>query len=180
MSEIIEKVTAFIIQPSSAGDQLLLFQHPSAGIQIPAGTITLDESPTEAVLREAAEETGLEDLSIQRYLGASTEQPATGSHWITQMTQVFSRPDPDSFAWAQLPRGLTVKRRQQTPLYSHITYLEYDQVPQPQFITYQIMGWVPNSALAASARRHFFRLRYAGISLEQWEVSTDHHRFTLF
>ena len=69
VSEIItEKVIAYITD----GDSLLVFSHPhhpEAGIQVPAGTVEEGESPEEAVLREAREETGLDGLKIQAYLG---------------------------------------------------------------------------------------------------------------
>lgn len=63
-----EKVIAYITH----SDRLLVFSHPhhsEAGIQVPAGTIEMGESPQEAVLREAQEETGLIGLEIQSYLG---------------------------------------------------------------------------------------------------------------
>jgi 8-oxo-dGTP diphosphatase len=65
---MIRKVVAYITQ----GDKLLVFSHPhhpDAGIQVPAGTVEEGESPREAVLREAREETGLDDLEIRSYLG---------------------------------------------------------------------------------------------------------------
>ena len=52
--------------------RLLLFRHvysPEAGIQVPAGTIEAGESPEEAVLREAFEETGVSDLTLDCFLG---------------------------------------------------------------------------------------------------------------
>ena len=65
---MIEKVIAYI----TSGDRLLVFrhtQHPEAGIQVPAGTVEGGELPEEAVLREAHEETGLDNLVIRSYLG---------------------------------------------------------------------------------------------------------------
>jgi 8-oxo-dGTP diphosphatase len=53
-------------------DRLLVFSHPRvphAGIQVPAGTIEQGETPAVAALREAREETGLDDLRLVRYLG---------------------------------------------------------------------------------------------------------------
>ncbi len=38
-----EKVTAFVTRMSPRGMEVLLFQHPSAGIQVPAGTVEADE-----------------------------------------------------------------------------------------------------------------------------------------
>ncbi len=66
---ITEKALAYVTH----GDKLLVFRHtdyPEAGIQVPRGTIDEGESPEEAVLREAQEETGLEGLEIRAYLGA--------------------------------------------------------------------------------------------------------------
>lgn len=62
------KAFAYITQ----GNDLLVFEHegaPEAGIQVPAGSIEAGESPEEAALREAKEETGLQKLSIVRFLG---------------------------------------------------------------------------------------------------------------
>jgi len=73
---MIHKVTALITRPSPAGPELLLFQHPYAGVQIPAGTVEDGETPAPAALREAAEETrlALADLSLCRYLGSEDER----------------------------------------------------------------------------------------------------------
>ncbi len=65
---IVEKVYAYI----TCEGHLLVFRHthhPEAGIQVPGGTIEGEEAPHEAVLREAREETGLEELEINAYLG---------------------------------------------------------------------------------------------------------------
>jgi 8-oxo-dGTP diphosphatase len=65
---MVHKVVAYITQ----GDKLLVFSHPyhpEAGIQVPAGTVEEGEPPREAVLREAQEETGLDDLEMRSYLG---------------------------------------------------------------------------------------------------------------
>ncbi len=68
----VEKVAAFVTRDSRPGDansrELLVFQHsnPLAGIQIPAGTVEIGESPLDAVLREVTEETGLQTICIAR------------------------------------------------------------------------------------------------------------------
>lgn len=54
------------------GQALLVFRHvdyPKAGIQVPAGTIEDSETPEDAALREAREETGLARLAIVAFLG---------------------------------------------------------------------------------------------------------------
>ena len=51
-------------------NRLLVFEHVNsdAGIQVPAGTVEADEAPELAVMREASEETGLTDLTLQSKL----------------------------------------------------------------------------------------------------------------
>ena len=64
----IPKAFAYVIREG----RLLVFRHadaPEAGIQVPAGTIDANETPEQAVLREAHEETGLEGLRIVKKLG---------------------------------------------------------------------------------------------------------------
>ena len=63
-----QKVFAYITH----NHHLLVFNHPfspEAGIQVPAGTIEEGEHPEAAVLREAFEETGLTDLTLDCFLG---------------------------------------------------------------------------------------------------------------
>jgi 8-oxo-dGTP pyrophosphatase MutT (NUDIX family) len=55
--------------------RLLIFRHvdfPEAGIQVPGGSVEPDEEWDAAVLREAAEETGLLGLRLVRLLGETS------------------------------------------------------------------------------------------------------------
>ncbi len=68
----VEKVIAYIVR----GDRFVVFLHEDdadplleSGLQVPAGTVEAGETPAEAALREASEETGLAGLRIVRYLG---------------------------------------------------------------------------------------------------------------
>ncbi len=54
------------------GSRLLVFEHvnaPEAGIQVPGGSLEDGEDPAAGVLREAYEETGLENLTLVGFLG---------------------------------------------------------------------------------------------------------------
>jgi 8-oxo-dGTP diphosphatase len=58
----VSKVVACITRSFKDGTQLLVFEHrdfPDAGVQVPAGTVQLDESVTTALLREVQEGSGL-------------------------------------------------------------------------------------------------------------------------
>jgi 8-oxo-dGTP pyrophosphatase MutT (NUDIX family) len=70
MDHILVRRKAFAYITSST--RLLVFTHPNhaeAGIQVPAGTVEQGETPDAAVLREAAEETGLSGLRLNRWIG---------------------------------------------------------------------------------------------------------------
>jgi 8-oxo-dGTP pyrophosphatase MutT (NUDIX family) len=62
MTGVIYKVFAY----TTNQNRLLVFRHrdfPKAGIQVPAGTVQINEELPAAVLREAYEETGLQGYS---------------------------------------------------------------------------------------------------------------------
>ncbi len=72
MESKVKKVVAYITRKRNGKMQLLVFTHPNspeAGLQVPAGTIEEGEEPQAAVLREAIEETGLENLQVVQKLG---------------------------------------------------------------------------------------------------------------
>jgi 8-oxo-dGTP pyrophosphatase MutT (NUDIX family) len=179
MSNAIQKVTAFVTRPTTEGLELLLLEHPYAGIQIPAGTVE-DESPEEAVLREVAEETGVGSATICRNLGSATGSLPEGQRIILVPTKVYARPDLTSFDWAYLRKGIQVTVNRQENGFSQITYQEPDRVPEPSFITMSITGWVPDGVLADAWERHFYQLEYASPSRERWTAFSDNHTFTLF
>ncbi len=69
-----QKAFAYITRRAGAEREILLLahpDHPEAGIQVPAGTMTDGEPVLAAVLREASEETGLRDLTVTRLLGTA-------------------------------------------------------------------------------------------------------------
>jgi 8-oxo-dGTP pyrophosphatase MutT (NUDIX family) len=128
MSVVAERALAYITQ----GDRLLVFRHtqfPEAGIQVPAGTIEASESPREAVLREASEESGLKDLEIRSVLGTRDldlapygrdglqrchffhlilrgEAPATWLHYEMDPSDGSPAPIEFEFFWVKFPDGV--------------------------------------------------------------------------
>lgn len=72
--EELHKAYAYVVRERAGRTELLVFRHPDpeAGVQVPKGTIRPHEAPAEALLRELAEESGieLEQLGLVRMLRA--------------------------------------------------------------------------------------------------------------
>lgn len=65
---IVDKVVAYI----TSGNRLMVFRHvhyPEAGVQVPAGTKGVNETPLKAAFREAREESDLQQLTLVSFLG---------------------------------------------------------------------------------------------------------------
>jgi len=174
----IHKVAVFITRHNDT--ELLVFEHPYAGIQIPAGTVEEGETPTQAAVREAAEETGLRDFTTRAYLGLHTTYLPDDQRMIARATKAYARPDTTSFDWVELRRGIQVSAHRRTQGFTQITYQEMDDTLHPQYVTFHITAWAPDNALADTIQRHFFHLAFRGESPARWNVQTDHHTFVLF
>ncbi len=75
------KACACVVRRDNESHKLLAFEHPSAGKQLPKGTVEADETFEEAALRELEEESGLKLNRIgckvgvlQRYVGGGPEE----------------------------------------------------------------------------------------------------------
>jgi 8-oxo-dGTP pyrophosphatase MutT (NUDIX family) len=76
----VPRAFACVIRERAGGRDLLVFDHPEEGTQIPKGRIDRGESTMEAAARELVEESGL-DLEPYRYIGylhRSFDHPGTG------------------------------------------------------------------------------------------------------
>jgi 8-oxo-dGTP pyrophosphatase MutT (NUDIX family) len=181
MTAPIEKVTAFVTRTVNGRRELLLFQHPSAGIQIPAGTVEPGELPAAAAIRETHEETGLRDVAIDQYLGVREVVLPDTRRMIHQATGVYARPDLMSFNWIQLGRGLIVTVERQSGDFTQISHQEWERQAEPAYVSYQITGWVPSAVLTQLHRRHFFTLTTTDATPERWQHTAEQVlRFTLF
>jgi len=155
-----DKVVAYITR----GDKLLVFshpRHPEAGIQAPAGTIEKDESPDEAVIREAREETGLRQLEMRSFLGVREhdlspygiaeviqryfyhlecrqETPITWRHYENDPSDGSPAPIEFEFFWVKLPDEVPELSGGQGELLSKLTAISHqDTAPLP--FTFQPM-----------------------------------------
>jgi 8-oxo-dGTP pyrophosphatase MutT (NUDIX family) len=90
LNQVIEKACACVVQRG----RVLVFRHPhsSAGVQLPKGTIEPGEVPAAAVVRELAEESGLnlsappKLIAEMKFTGsrnkAFPEKPPTQQRWF--------------------------------------------------------------------------------------------------
>ncbi len=174
MSKSIEKVTAFITQKRNEVNALLVFKHPTAGIQIPAGTVEEGEDIETAVKREVYEETGLQHVKIEKYLGCIENELDEQERIITETTNVYIKPDLNAIPYRdKLTRGLTVEHHSTGKDFTHISYFEYDKFPNPSYVAYNITGWVPNTNLSKQKTRHFFLLSTTEETEDMWELKSD-------
>ena len=172
----IEKVSAFITQERHGVKSLLVFKHPTAGVQIPAGSVEPDENPETAAIRETYEETGLQQVKIEQYLGCMENELDAHQRIITNTTKVYIKPDLNAVPYKEkLTRGLTVDFHANHSDFTHISYIEYefDELFKPKCIDYIIDGWVPNANISAQKSRHFFSLSTDEKTADTWELKSD-------
>jgi ADP-ribose pyrophosphatase YjhB (NUDIX family) len=181
MNCIAHKVTALIVREAPAGRQVLLFRHPSAGVQVPAGTVEEGEDLEAAALREGQEESGVRDLRVVRRLATlETVLPGAGAV-MGRTATVYSRPDVGSWDWARVQRGLYVEVLRREGEWVQIDFREANRFPDPEYDTFRIVGWVPAEVICPTVHRHFYLLvPTAATPSAEWAVEIDYHVFRPF
>ena len=104
---LVWKLCACVVREGADGPELLVFDHPRAGTQIPKGTLEEGESHQVGVLRELAEETGVTDVEIVRSVGTWNRQATVGGQQEKHTWEVFElRPTaPLEDEWIHLAEG---------------------------------------------------------------------------
>lgn len=97
MKNYVQKVCPVILRQQDESWQILAFRHPKAGTQLMKGTVEEEERPEEAVLRELAEESGIDSAKIVQKIGELGLQK-TRQHWHLFLCQpALAAPDQWSF-----------------------------------------------------------------------------------
>lgn len=158
---VIRKVTAFLTRRGRS--EILLFRHPHAGVQIPAGTVETGEHPDDAVLREAREETGLE-VRAARYLGTCDNELADHQR-ITACRTVLRRDAADGAEGLdELSLGTTLPLLEERDGFGRVTYERWrDGRPVP------MDGWIPLDELWRVRQRHFYHIEHEAPTPDAWE-----------
>jgi len=176
------KVIAFITRDVGVGHELLVFQHPTAGIQLPAGTVEPQETPESAVLREVAEETGLTEIAFVELLDTMTQPLDPDERMILRSAVLQASPGDGG----TLHKGIVLMRGQTVRVIGDDG--AYDRVTYPQYLkdgdTFQVVssktGWLPHRFLTANVQRYLFHLTLNESPPNRWSVDADGHKFSLF
>lgn len=169
-SQIMRKVTGFVTRKRvNQMTELLVFQHPTAGVQLPAGTVEQGESWTHAVLREVAEETGLTEVCLVGILGSTDRILANGARAVMQPTTLLSGPRTDAtpLNWT-LGRGSPCRLVSEADDFAEVVYEETNLNVIPNKVRIRLSGWVPTNVLTERVERHFYHLELTGTAPERW------------
>jgi len=181
MADYLEKVTIFITRNIQNRTELLLIEHPHAGIQIPAGTVEENETPETAAIREMQEETGIQEVNEIQPLGTKTSCLEDNQKIVCLTTPVYSRPKLTSSTWATLRRGFQVQLIKETASgFNQVKYEEFDQAISPKYVTLSIVGWVPENTLSNWIKRYFYITNLTISTPDTWKQQADYHSFKLF
>lgn len=179
METTFHKVTSFVtrVQHPGAPPDLLVFRHPRAGVQLPAGSVEPGERCEVAARREVEEETALAGARLIGKLGEhDLHLPETDAIMSAAASLT-------GWSWAQIPRGfwVTVDPTLGDASRSYIRYREFAERPQPPDRGFEVAGWVPRTALSRHVVRHFYHLHFDGVSPAQpWEARSDGFVFRPF
>lgn len=174
--DVVGKATAMITR--SDGRELLVFRHPTAGIQLPGGTMEDGETPEMTLRREVREETGLAQVTIQALLDADDYTLAAGNFMLLQPYALLTAPDGGA-SGVRLTKGYPVFELERAGDFVRVCheFNERDGALHPDLTK---AGWLPKGLLTTRVRRHLFHLTPDEPTLERWSVDTDGRTFALF
>jgi 8-oxo-dGTP pyrophosphatase MutT (NUDIX family) len=178
----VEKVSAFVTKDGDLGPELLVFRHPLAGIQVPAGTVEFGETAEEAVVREVAEESGIKQTKILSRLAELIEPLPDGQKVVRRMTKIFDSPENDasSAGGFGLSRGNPVYVTGEVGDFSAIVCESLDMNQDPPVSVPGVRGYVRTSILGSEVRRYLYHLASLEQTAATWSIFVDGHEFQLF
>lgn len=179
-SKVLEKVTAFVTRDIGRERQILVFRHPQAGFQVPAGTVELGEEPELAVIREAKEESNISQIRLVKELGSIFEIKPEKEKVLLRLTKLFNEPrfDASSDGFI-LDRGLKVRVIDTEGDFSFVESEPRNIRENPPERRMKMKGFVRSSLLTTDVKRYFYHLTTEEKTPDTWQVQTDGHIFEL-
>jgi 8-oxo-dGTP pyrophosphatase MutT (NUDIX family) len=165
------KITAFVVTADEP-QHLLVFRHPTAGLQLPAGTVGPGEAPVAAAKREVWEETGLEVASRGVVLGEQLSE--LGPDRAVMLETVAT--DGNTFRRGHHVKVLAHDQARKT---ARIREEILDYATTPPKVISAIEGDVPAAALAYRIRRNFVLFIEPVQRAEPWVRRADGHDFVV-
>ena len=180
-SETFLKVTGFVTRRKDAAVELLVFQHPTAGIQLPAGSIEPGEAPLAAAIREVWEETGLRGIELIQPLGVMTLELPPGRRVLRGDVRLVASPrEAVTDMCPRLPRGYSVLVIESIGSQSLVRHETYDLATVPPRVLSSIEGWTDSGHLSSRIERHLFLFDYPRSGPPRWYQEADGNRLELF
>ena len=167
------KVTAFVITASTP-HHLLVFKHPMAGLQLPAGTVEPGEHPVAAASREVNEETGVELTDSGVILDEKSRRLTSDRAVLIEAVEDNGH---------RFRRGHTVSvvncenRNELVEICDEV----YDYSTTPPELISSCRGLVPRASLASTLRRTFvLYVEPTASQTRKWTRHADGHEFEVF
>lgn len=164
-----QKVTAFITRQRRHTSELLLFRHPLAGTQVPAGTVEEGEGLEAALRREVREETGLE-VAGGRHLGFWENELADNERVTRRVVPLLEAAAADAAEMARIGRGVSMPFFGERGAFSEVRY----QIIEDGGVSLRpARGWVETTALSATKERHFYHVPCVATTPDSWKIKGD-------
>jgi len=171
MRPTVHKVTCFITRGD--GNEVLVFRHPLAGLQLPAGTVEPDEAVVDAALREAREETGLTHLTPVRELAVISALTTPSDRMLVDDSPLYAEPStsasaiPIDFGGGKvidsLRRGLWVRMIEQISGWTYAAYETFEWRGNALKLAGSTSGWLPSTSCTSGVGRSLWAAAVRGV-----------------
>ena len=169
------KVTAFT---TTSEGKLLILEHPTAGRQVPAGSVEPEESLEDAARREVLEESGLDLPGPMTLLGVLENTLAPTKGVMSKTSPVFRDPKLQEATGASIRRGITVLTEEHREHVVKVRHEEFDYSFTPPKLERSTDGWIRRENVADKMSRALFLVPFVGERQERWTQTADGHVFS--
>jgi 8-oxo-dGTP pyrophosphatase MutT (NUDIX family) len=171
---MIEKVIALILRENDEQKEILTFKHPTAGRQLPAGTVEENEQPESALLREIKEESGLTRIEIVKKLGEAISFTKEDEFILLKPVRFYAWPvQRAARVGALFTRGTQVEMVERKAGFIRVVYKDLDYNHKPPKLISRAEGWLPAELLTHQIKRHFYLVHVLEKTKSSWTQASD-------